>query len=135
MLTKVSVDRLFPAFVEAQIDFPLPSDQSMPFRSPKSGGVGCVPPPINNLAFQDHQPAAFDPGNPAMVAGASLADLSLTMPLTDGVNRCNAVNINHTLFLIRRDQNMVSQVFTGGQQTRATANSPATAETWATSPL
>jgi hypothetical protein len=88
MLTKASVDRLFPAFwkPKSTSHFRLISPCHSDLPKVVVVRVGGVPPPANNLAFQDHQPAEFDPGNPAMVAGASLADLSLTMPLTDGVN-------------------------------------------------
>src|SRR5437764_951690 len=121
MLAKAPVDRLVPAFAEAQVaeHFGLLGPSFANLLEVLVVRVSSSPSPVNNLPLGRNQPAEFDADNPAMIADAFLANLCGTAPFPDGVNQFNAVAINHTFFL-RSDQELVGQGFIDGQQAQQT---------------
>src|SRR5712692_8401325 len=121
MLTKVPVDRLFPALAEAQVaeDFRLISPGCSDFTEVLIVGVGGGPLPVNNPTLRSDQAAEFDAHNPAMVADAFLAHLGGTAPLPNRVNQFNAVAIDHT-FWLGSHQKVVGQRFILRQQAQQT---------------
>src|SRR5437868_4288648 len=117
MLAKPPVERLVPAFAEAQIteDFRLRAPGLSDLTQVLVVSVSGSPAPVNDLPVWGNQPAEFDSHNPAMVTFAFLADLGGTAPFPNRVDQLDAIAINHTL-LLGRNQKLVGQVVVGGQQ-------------------